>query len=131
VQDYAEEESQPAHGGKWIDVDLAEQTLSAYVGDSLIFHTLVSTGTEDYPTPTGTFEILDHSPSNDMTGPGYYLADVPNVMVFKWRNYAIHGTYWHDNFGQPMSHGCINMTIADSAWLYKWAPDGTPVIIHW
>jgi lipoprotein-anchoring transpeptidase ErfK/SrfK len=128
-QDYAE--SEQAGGGKWVDVDLAEQRLSAYAGDTLVFTTLVSTGTEEYPTPTGTFEILDRTPYENMSGPDYYLEDVPNVLLFLRPGYAIHGTYWHDNFGHPMSHGCINLTIPDSGWLYDWAPDGTPVVIHY
>lgn len=118
-------------GAKWIDVNLSEQTLSAYAGDALVFSTLVSTGTEEYPTPTGTYEILDRIPSQDMSGPDYYLEDVPYIMVFLRPGWAIHGTYWHNNFGTPMSHGCINLTIPDFAWLYDWAPDGTPVVIHY
>lgn len=117
--------------GKWIDVNLSEQLLSAYEDGVLVFATWVSTGTEEYPTPTGTYAILDRAPYEDMTGPDYYLPDVPNVLLFERPSYAIHGTYWHDNFGQPMSHGCINLTIPDSDWLYSWAPDGTPVDIHY
>jgi len=65
-----------------------------------------------------------------MIGPGYNLPNVPWVMYF-YDGYAIHGTYWHHNFGHPMSHGCINMTIPDAHWLYNWAPKGTLVVIHW
>lgn len=117
-------------GDKWIEVSLSEQRLAACEGTTVVLNVLVSTGTEQHPTPIGSFEILDRVRFEDMDGPGYYLEDVPNVMLFKRRGYAIHGTYWHDNFGHPMSHGCINMTIEDSAWLYDWAPDGTPVIVH-
>jgi len=55
---------------------------------------------------------------------------VPYTMYF-YRGYAIHGTYWHSNFGRPMSHGCVNMRTQDAAWLYSWAVVGTPVVTHW
>jgi lipoprotein-anchoring transpeptidase ErfK/SrfK len=127
-QDYAE--SRSTGGGKWIDVNLDEQTLSAYRGDSLVFSTLVSTGVEGHNTPTGEFAIQYMLEWDDMAGDDYYLPDVPNVMYFA--DYlAIHGTYWHSNFGYPMSHGCINLSIPDSAWLYDWARIGTPVVIHY
>ena len=61
-----------------------------------------------------------------MSGAGYYLPNVEFVSYF-YKGYAIHGTYWHNNFGQPMSHGCVNMTNADASWIYGWAPMGTPV----
>jgi lipoprotein-anchoring transpeptidase ErfK/SrfK len=51
--------------------------------------------------------------------------------MFFYAGYALHGTYWHNNFGHPMSHGCINLTRADAAWLYSWTPMGTKVVIHW
>lgn len=117
-------------GDKWIEVDLSLQRLAACEGTDVVLNVLVSTGTEEHPTPTGSFKILDRVRFEDMDGPGYYLEDVPNVMLFKRRGYALHGTYWHDNFGHPMSHGCINLTIEDSAWVYDWAPNGTPVIVH-
>ncbi len=117
-------------GAKWIDVDLVEQTLSAYQGDTLVFSTPVSTGVEGHNTPVGEFAIEWFVRSQDMSGDGYYLADVPYVMYFA--DYlAIHGTYWHDNFGTPMSHGCVNLSIPDAAWLYDWASIGTPVVIHY
>jgi lipoprotein-anchoring transpeptidase ErfK/SrfK len=65
-----------------------------------------------------------------MTGPGYNLPNVPYVMYFYGAN-AIHGTYWHNNFGHPMSHGCINLRTGDAAWLYSWASIGTPVVVHY
>jgi len=64
-----------------------------------------------------------------MTGPGYDLANVPWTMFF-YAGYAIHGTYWHNNFGHPMSHGCVNMTTTEAKWLYEWAPKGTLVVVH-
>jgi len=117
-------------GGKWIDVDLSSQAVAAYQGNSAVRWMTVSTGTSRYPTPPGRFSIYSKYPSVTMSGPGYYLPGVPHTMYF-YRGYALHGTYWHSNFGTPMSHGCINLTRGDAAWLYSWAPVGTPVVIHW
>ena len=117
-------------GGRWIDVDLSSQRVRAYQGNTLLRTMVVSTGIARYPTPTGRFKILSKYPSVTMSGPGYYLPGVPHTMFF-YRGYALHGTYWHNNFGTPMSHGCINLTRSDAAWLYGWAPVGTPVVIHW
>ena len=117
-------------GGKWIDVDLGSQRVYAYEGSGVVRSMVVSTGTSSYPTPPGKFKIYAKYPSVTMSGPGYYLPGVPHTMFF-YRGYALHGTYWHNNFGTPMSHGCINLTKADAAWLYSWAPVGTVVSIHW
>jgi lipoprotein-anchoring transpeptidase ErfK/SrfK len=62
-------------------------------------------------------------------GYNYDLKDVPYVMYF-FEDYAIHGAYWHNNFGTPMSHGCVNMNVPDAEWLYNWAPLGTLVSVH-
>jgi lipoprotein-anchoring transpeptidase ErfK/SrfK len=65
----------------------------------------------------------------DMWGPGYYLPAVPYVMYF-YEDYGLHGTYWHNNFGTPMSHGCVNFRTEDAQWLFNWASVGTRVVIH-
>jgi len=117
-------------GAKWIEVDLSSQRTYAHQGNSVARTMVVSTGIARYPTPTGSFRIYSKYPSVAMSGPGYYLPGVPHTMFF-YRGYALHGTYWHHNFGTPMSHGCINLTKADAAWLYSWAPVGTLVQIHW
>jgi lipoprotein-anchoring transpeptidase ErfK/SrfK len=65
-----------------------------------------------------------------MSGPGYNLPNVPYTMYF-YRGYAIHGTYWHNNFGSPMSHGCVNLATPDAQWLYNWAPMHTRVVSHY
>jgi lipoprotein-anchoring transpeptidase ErfK/SrfK len=65
-----------------------------------------------------------------MAGPGYYLPNVPYTMYF-YRGYAIHGTYWHHNFGTPMSHGCVNMYTPDAEWMFYFSSVGTLVNIHW
>ena len=65
-----------------------------------------------------------------MSGPGYYLPDVPYVMYF-YQSYGLHGTYWHSNFGQPMSHGCVNLPTPEAEWFFNWAEVGTPVHVQW
>lgn len=120
--------------GKWIDVNLSQQRLTAYEGSKAVFSSLVSTGVARYPTVTGTFNIYLKYTSQDMTGGTgadyYYLPDVPSVMYF-YESYAIHGTYWHNNFGRVMSHGCVNMPVDAAKFMFKWAPMGTPVTIHY
>jgi lipoprotein-anchoring transpeptidase ErfK/SrfK len=118
------------NGERWIEVNLSEQRLYAWEGDVMISSFLVSTGTWAHPTVTGTFSIWNKTPIQAMSGPGYYLPNVPWVMYF-YEDYGIHGTYWHNNFGTPMSHGCVNMTIPDSEWLYNWASYGTVVKVHY
>lgn len=122
-------------GEKRIEVDLTNQRLYAYEGDRLIFNFLISSGKWS-PTPTGEFTIWIKLRSTKMEGGSqalrtyYYLPNVPYVMYFynadipQWRGYGIHGAYWHNNFGHPMSHGCINMDPDEAALLYAWAsPD--------
>lgn len=117
-------------GARWIDVDLSAQRLTAYQGNTSVFSTLISGGLPRTPTVVGRFKIYTKLTSTRMTGPGYDLPNVPYTMYF-YRGYAIHGTYWHNNFGQPMSHGCVNMRTQDAAWLFNWASVGTTVVTHW
>lgn len=117
---------------KRIEIDLTSQRLYAYEGDRKIYDFLVSTGKWGW-TPTGTFNIWIKLRYTTMAGGSkdlgtyYYLPNVPYTMYFynneipKWRGFGIHGTYWHDNFGHPMSHGCINMKTEEVEQLYYWA----------
>jgi LysM repeat protein len=118
------------YGTKWIDVDLTHQVLRAYAGQTLVFQTLVSTGLPATPTVVGTYRIYAKYVSAPMSGPGYYLPNVTYIMYF-YRGYALHGTYWHSNFGRPMSHGCVNLSVTDAEWLFSWAEVGTPVVVHY
>ena len=77
----------------------------------------------------GRFRVYAKYRATPMRGPGYYLPNVPWTMYF-YGGYAIHGTYWHNNFGTPMSHGCVNMKIPEAKWLYNWTPRGTLVVVH-
>ena len=118
--------------GKRIEIDLSTQTLYAFEYDRLVYEFPVSTGKWGR-TPTGTFSIWIKLRYTRMTGGNpalgtyYNLPNVPYTMFFynkdipKHRGFGIHGAYWHNNFGNPMSHGCINMREADVAKLYNWA----------
>ncbi|NJC95915.1 MAG: hypothetical protein C3F07_16410 [Anaerolineales bacterium] len=115
---------------RWIDVDLTNQRVYAYEGETVVNSFIVSTGTWLTPTVTGEYKIYVKYRSAKMSGPGYYLPNVPYIMYF-YKGYGLHGTYWHNNFGTPMSHGCVNLTIDDAAWLYNWASVGTLVNVHY
>ena len=119
------------HGNvRWIDVDLSSQTLTAYEGQTAVRTTLVSTGLPRTPTPVGLYRIWIKLRYDAMSGPGYYLPNVPYTMYF-YRGYGLHGTYWHSNFGHPMSHGCVNLPTPEAEWLFNWAEVGTLVNVHW
>jgi lipoprotein-anchoring transpeptidase ErfK/SrfK len=119
-----------SYDGRWIDVDLTHQRTYAYDGAKLVKSFLVSTGTRYHPTVTGEFKIWIKLRYDDMSGPGYNLKNVPYVMYF-YKDYGLHGTYWHHNFGHPMSHGCVNLETSDAGWLYNWASVGTIVYVHY
>jgi lipoprotein-anchoring transpeptidase ErfK/SrfK len=118
------------NGVRWIDVNLSQQMVYAYEGDVVVNSFVVSTGVAGTPTVTGRYKIYVKNRMQDMSGPGYYLHDVPYVMFF-YGDYGLHGTYWHNNFGVPMSRGCVNLTIGDAAWLFGWASVGTVVEVHY
>ncbi len=121
---------------KWIEVNLSQQRLYAHIGDATVFSTYVSTGVADHPTPTGSYHIFSKLTADDMTGgvaggaDYYFLPAVPWTMYFIGGGYAIHGTYWHHNFGHPMSHGCVNAETGAAKMLFDWAPLGTRVEVH-
>jgi lipoprotein-anchoring transpeptidase ErfK/SrfK len=119
--------------GKWIEVDLSRQTTTMYIGDTPIRTFVISSGKARTPTSIGESKIYKKYKMKTMTGTllgeYYYVPDIPWVMFFNGGE-AFHGTYWHSNFGHPMSHGCINMRIAEAKILYDFAPVGTKVIVH-
>jgi len=125
---------------KFIWVDLDNQRLTAYEGDEIVLETEISTGLETLgrgepiptKTPVGTFHIFlkaqqRHMGDGQLTSDihAYELPGVPWVSFFHEWGVAFHGTFWHDNFGNPMSHGCVNMRTPEALWLFRWA---TPVI---
>lgn len=114
----------------WVDVDLTNQRAYLVDGDEIIGWFIVSTGTWQHPTVTGLYNIYVKYRYADMSGPGYYLPDVPYVMYF-YKGYGLHGTYWHNNFGVPMSHGCVNFRTEDAGFVYERVEVGTPVYVHY
>ncbi len=120
----------PSAGQKRIVVDLSDQTLTAWQGSTVALYTSISSGTWNAPTITGYYKIDRKYLSQRMTGPGYDIDGVPYVMYF-WEGYAFHGAFWHNNFGTPMSHGCIHVRPGEDQWLYNWAESGTDVYINW
>jgi lipoprotein-anchoring transpeptidase ErfK/SrfK len=117
------------HETRWIDVDLAHQRVTAYEQQTPVYTTLASTGLPNTPTVVGQFRIWIKLRYDDMSGPGYYLEDVPYVMYF-YQGYGFHGVWWHANFGYPMSHGCVNLPTEAAEWLFNWADVGTLVNVH-
>jgi len=113
---------------QWIEINLANQRLNAWEGDTLVFSAAVSTGRSDEPTPTGIFEVQSKVEKAWMKGENYDIPNVPYAMFYSG-NYAIHGAYWHEEFGSPVSSGCINLPIDQAAWLFSWAEIGTPVVV--
>lgn len=112
---------QPAYPGeKWIEVNLTTQQVTAWEGDQPVFTFIASTGLPNTPTVQGEFHIYWKLESALMIGPGYYLPEVPYTMYF-YAGYALHGTYWHHSFGQPMSHGCVNLETGNAQQLFEWA----------
>lgn len=112
---------------RWVSVDLYEQVAIAYEGETPVFATLVSSGLAEWPTNEGVFNVYVRYPRTIMSGAEgqsdfYYLEEVPWTMYFDG-DIGLHGTYWHDGFGYRHSHGCVNLSITDAAWLYNWAYD--------
>ena len=116
----------PTTVGKSIVVSTQKQRIYAYENGQLVHSYLVSTGLPDTPTVLGDYKIYVKYTATDMSGPGYYLPSVPYTMYF-YQGYGIHGTYWHNSFGRPMSHGCVNLPTPEAKWFFDWAEVGTPV----
>ncbi len=121
--------------GRWIEVNLAEQTLSVYNNNQLVYATLLSSGANNFWTRPGLFHITQKLDTTPMSGAFevdrsdyYYLADVPWTMYFDEAR-ALHGAYWHTKFGTKQSHGCVNLSPGDAHWLYDWAVLGDWVYV--
>ncbi|WP_413168249.1 L,D-transpeptidase [Capilliphycus salinus ALCB114379] len=114
---------------RWIQIDLTRQRLIAWEGNKAVYAVIVSTGKASTPTRTGTYKIYTKYRETRMTGPGYDVPDVPYTMYYDG-GMAIHGAYWHNLFGTPVSHGCTNVAVNHAKWLFEWASVGTPVVVH-
>jgi len=121
----------------WVEVDLNQQIFAAYEGDRLVYAGMISSGAGDYPTRPGLFKVWLRYPLTVMAGGEedgypYYLEDVPHTMYFD-KEIGLHGAYWHDDFGYPRSHGCVNMPPRAAEWVYYWseqAPGHLRVWVH-
>lgn len=129
----------PISGGKWIDVNVTQQILTAYVGSTPVHVAVVSTGRPDYPTPMGTFAILNRVASATMDSSSvpwvrdrYRLDNVLFTQYFTRYGAALHEAWWKtdDSFGIPTSHGCVGMPYAEAQWVWNWAGVGVPVYVH-
>jgi len=140
-KDFASSETEPilgvtANGERYIEVDLSEQKLRAWDGSNLFLEAPVSSGLPWWPTPQGEFRIwvkLRYTRMEGGEGRNYYnLPNVPYTMYFSndqipsWRGYGLHGAYWHNDFGRPKSHGCVNLPIPVAEQLYYWVTPSLP-----
>lgn len=125
----------PNGGQVWVDIDLTYQYMTIYQDDAVILELYISSGKAGFETPTGTYYVNTMLEADDMEGvlggEYYNVPSVPDVLYFTNVGHAIHGTYWHNNFGTPMSHGCINMPEWAADFLYSIAYIGMPVVIHY
>jgi LysM repeat protein len=116
----------PNNRGRSILVSISSQRIYAYENGELVHSHIVSTGLPDTPTVLGDYSVYVKYTADDMSGPDYFLPQVPWTMYF-FQGYAIHGTYWHSSFGRPMSHGCVNLPVDEAQWFFDFASVGTPV----
>ncbi len=114
---------------RWVEVDLSRQKIMLWEGSHLKDAYAVSTGIWGHNTPTGNFYVYLHIRSQTMSGPGYSLPNVQYVQYF-YGDYSLHGTWWHNNFGHPMSHGCVNLPTYKAHELWNWSPQRLKVVIH-
>ena len=121
-------------GSKWVHVDLGEQTLVAYEGGKPVYATVISSGKEGYEPPTGLFKVQQKYISTTMnaTDPidGFYEVEEVPWTLYYHRGYALHGAYWHTDFGKVRSHGCTNIAPVDARWIYYWSDPEVPPAWH-
>jgi hypothetical protein len=115
-------------GHRWVEVNVGEQTLTAWQGDTVVLKTKVSTGKPGWRTLPGKFNVYVKYNQTRMRGPGYDTPDVPWTMYY-YQGFAIHGAYWHNNFGAPVSHGCVNLRVDEAKMLFDWADVGLEVVV--
>ncbi len=130
--------SRPPQGvenGRWIEINLFEQTVAVYQDHQLVFATLTSSGLPGWWTRPGLFQVYIKLNQDTMRGAFepdrsdyYYLQDVPWTMYFD-ESRALHGAYWHNGFGYPRSHGCVNLAPGDARWIFDWVREGDWVYV--
>ncbi len=131
-------EPRPDLGRAYIEVNIDSQHLYVWENGTMIFDSAVNTGRPDWETPKGVFYIHTYVTIQDMEGglpkgssEYYFQPDVPWVMYFDYDADAIHGVYWHNNFGiRATSHGCVGVPVSVAKWIWDWSSLGTPIWIH-
>ena len=115
--------------GRWIEVNLSRQRLTAWENSRVVYSTAISSGKRSTPTYRGVFAIQSKYRAKTMRGRGYVVPNVPYTMFYSGP-YAIHGANWHNRFGTPVSHGCINLPVGQARKLFRWAGVGTRVVVR-
>jgi hypothetical protein len=121
--------------GRWIEVNLFDQTIAVYDQSKLVYASVIASGIEPFWTRPGLFQIYQKLNATLMRGSfeadhsdAYYLEDVPWTMYYD-KARALHGAYWHNSFGSPRSHGCVNLSVGDARWVFDWAREGDWVYV--
>jgi lipoprotein-anchoring transpeptidase ErfK/SrfK len=124
----------PGIPDKRIEINLGKQWLIAYEGDKPVFTTRTATGSFPGNTPIGEHRVERKQASrhmaNDFDGDDFDLPGVPWVCYISWTGVSLHGTYWHNNFGRPQSHGCINLTPKAANWVFRWTEPAVPLNVE-
>ncbi len=116
----------PGHPDKWIQIDIPRQMITCFEGEQVVFSTPTASGTYRTPTPLGQFRILYKRHTRRMIGDDYDLAGVPFPTYFTRSGVAIHGTYWHNDYGRRYSHGCLNVPSRAARWIFRWVEPQAP-----
>jgi hypothetical protein len=121
--------------GRWIEVNLYDQTIAVYDQSELVYASVIASGIEPFWTRPGLFQVYQKFNATMMRGSfeadhsdAYYLEDVPWTLYYD-KARALHGAYWHNSFGSPRSHGCVNLSVGDARWIYDWAKEGDWVYV--
>jgi hypothetical protein len=121
----------PSVDNKRIEIDLTRQRMVAYEGSQPVYTTRIASGYFEGDTPIGEFRVERKQPTRHMasnlSGSEFDLPGVPWVCYISWTGVSFHGTYWHNNYGTPQSHGCINLTPEAAKWIYRWTDPIVPV----
>ncbi|MBN1260963.1 MAG: L,D-transpeptidase [Anaerolineae bacterium] len=134
-----------AQADKRIEVYIHDQVLLCFEGDEMVFNTPIASGVHGTDTPLGEFHVLYKRYTRRMVGADYDLAGVPYPVYITQNGVAIHGTYWHNDYGQRHSHGCLNIPSSAARWIFRWVDpvanytqythqadpgEGTPVVVR-
>jgi lipoprotein-anchoring transpeptidase ErfK/SrfK len=114
---------------RWLEINVTTQRLTAWEGNNAVYAVIISTGKQSTPTATGLFTLENKQPLARLRGSNFDVPDVPYVLYYEGGG-AIHGAYWLNRFGRPISHGTTYMAVNHARWLYNWSTVGMPIAIH-